>query len=99
IIYLQTLICVSLLPPLGPYCNRTWDGWLCWGDSSPGTAVQNCPNYFQDFDPAGEPLEITKAILLSLLTLSWGASLDQERQGDHRPHLWCCGSETCNTTD
>ncbi|XP_022532698.1 calcitonin gene-related peptide type 1 receptor [Astyanax mexicanus] len=36
----------------GPYCNRTWDGWLCWGDSSPGTAVQNCPNYFQDFDPA-----------------------------------------------
>ncbi|XP_016359890.1 calcitonin gene-related peptide type 1 receptor-like isoform X2 [Sinocyclocheilus anshuiensis] len=35
----------------GPYCNRTWDGWLCWGDSAPGTAVQLCPAYFQDFDP------------------------------------------------
>ncbi|XP_051946981.1 calcitonin gene-related peptide type 1 receptor [Xyrauchen texanus] len=36
----------------GPYCNRTWDGWLCWGDSAPGTAVQPCPSYFQDFDPS-----------------------------------------------
>ncbi|TSL61167.1 Calcitonin gene-related peptide type 1 receptor [Bagarius yarrelli] len=35
-----------------PYCNRTWDGWLCWGDSAPGTLVQSCPTYFQDFDPA-----------------------------------------------
>ncbi|XP_023660878.1 calcitonin gene-related peptide type 1 receptor-like [Paramormyrops kingsleyae] len=35
----------------GPYCNRTWDGWLCWGDSPPGTAMQFCPEYFQDFDP------------------------------------------------
>ncbi|XP_026093053.1 calcitonin gene-related peptide type 1 receptor-like [Carassius auratus] len=36
----------------GPYCNRTWDGWLCWGDSAPGTAVQPCPAHFLDFDPA-----------------------------------------------
>ncbi|XP_067095328.1 calcitonin gene-related peptide type 1 receptor-like [Osmerus mordax] len=36
----------------GEFCNRTWDGWLCWGDSSPGTATQLCPEYFQDFDPA-----------------------------------------------
>lgn len=36
----------------GPYCNRTWDGWLCWGDSSPGTALQMCPEYFLDFDPS-----------------------------------------------
>ncbi|XP_061528469.1 calcitonin gene-related peptide type 1 receptor isoform X1 [Phycodurus eques] len=36
----------------GNYCNRTWDGWLCWGDSSPGTFVQMCPEYFHDFDPA-----------------------------------------------
>ncbi|XP_051515210.1 calcitonin gene-related peptide type 1 receptor [Myxocyprinus asiaticus] len=36
----------------GPYCNRTWDGWLCWGDSAPGTAVQLCPSYFQNFDPS-----------------------------------------------
>ncbi|XP_076840014.1 calcitonin gene-related peptide type 1 receptor [Brachyhypopomus gauderio] len=36
----------------GPYCNRTWDGWLCWGDASPGTAMQHCPSYFQDFDPS-----------------------------------------------
>ncbi|XP_064155162.1 calcitonin gene-related peptide type 1 receptor isoform X2 [Anguilla rostrata] len=36
----------------GVYCNRTWDGWLCWGDSSPGVAVQICPDYFHDFDPS-----------------------------------------------
>ncbi|XP_037832965.1 calcitonin gene-related peptide type 1 receptor isoform X2 [Kryptolebias marmoratus] len=36
----------------GPYCNRTWDGWLCWGDSPPGTALQMCPTYFIDFDPS-----------------------------------------------
>ncbi|KAJ8409209.1 hypothetical protein AAFF_G00242300 [Aldrovandia affinis] len=34
------------------YCNRTWDGWLCWSDSNPGTAMQLCPEYFQDFDPS-----------------------------------------------
>ncbi|KAG5842626.1 hypothetical protein ANANG_G00179610 [Anguilla anguilla] len=35
----------------GPYCNRTWDGWLCWDDTPAGTyAYQNCPNYFADFD-------------------------------------------------
>lgn len=43
-----------LLPPVGNYCNRTWDGWMCWGDSTPGTAMQMCPTYFQDFDPGGE---------------------------------------------
>lgn len=42
-----------VVAPAGPYCNRTWDGWLCWGDSPPGTAVQHCPNYFKDFDPTG----------------------------------------------
>uniref|UniRef100_A0A8D0AC04 Calcitonin gene-related peptide type 1 receptor-like n=1 Tax=Sander lucioperca TaxID=283035 RepID=A0A8D0AC04_SANLU len=36
----------------GNYCNRTWDGWLCWGDSTPGTIMQMCPEYFLDFDPA-----------------------------------------------
>ncbi|KAM6924928.1 calcitonin gene-related peptide type 1 receptor-like [Xenentodon cancila] len=36
----------------GPYCNRTWDGWMCWGDSPPGTAMQMCPSYYFDFDPA-----------------------------------------------
>lgn len=44
----------SLLPPVGNYCNRTWDGWLCWADSLPGPVMQMCPNYFQDFDPAGK---------------------------------------------
>lgn len=43
-----------LLPSVGNYCNRTWDGWMCWGDSAPGTAMQMCPTYFQDFDPGGE---------------------------------------------
>nr|XP_008115776.1 PREDICTED: calcitonin gene-related peptide type 1 receptor [Anolis carolinensis] len=37
-----------------PHCNRTWDGWLCWDDVPAGkTAVQNCPDYFQDFDTSG----------------------------------------------
>uniref|UniRef100_A0A4W6CWQ0 Calcitonin receptor n=1 Tax=Lates calcarifer TaxID=8187 RepID=A0A4W6CWQ0_LATCA len=36
----------------GAHCNRTWDGWLCWGDTAPGTVMQMCPAYFQDFDPA-----------------------------------------------
>ncbi|KAM7410874.1 hypothetical protein PAMA_021033 [Pampus argenteus] len=36
----------------GTYCNRTWDGWLCWGDTAPGTVMQMCPEYFHDFDPA-----------------------------------------------
>ncbi|XP_066528315.1 calcitonin gene-related peptide type 1 receptor [Hoplias malabaricus] len=36
----------------GPYCNRTWDGWLCWEDTSPGVAIQQCPTYFNDFDPS-----------------------------------------------
>ncbi|XP_043073794.1 calcitonin gene-related peptide type 1 receptor isoform X2 [Puntigrus tetrazona] len=35
----------------GSYCNRTWDGWLCWDDTPAGTYTsQNCPNYFPDFD-------------------------------------------------
>lgn len=36
----------------GSYCNRTWDGWLCWGDVPAGeVSTQRCPNYYQDFDP------------------------------------------------
>ncbi|XP_017280153.1 calcitonin gene-related peptide type 1 receptor isoform X1 [Kryptolebias marmoratus] len=36
----------------GPYCSRNWDGWLCWEDTPVGTFTsQNCPNYFDDFDP------------------------------------------------
>lgn len=45
---------ISPLPPIGPYCNRTWDGWLCWADSFPGDVMQMCPNYFYDFDPSGK---------------------------------------------
>nr|XP_004656280.1 calcitonin receptor [Jaculus jaculus] len=44
------------LPPYegeGPYCNRTWDGWMCWDDTPAGVmAYQLCPDYFPDFDPA-----------------------------------------------
>ncbi|CAJ1055293.1 calcitonin gene-related peptide type 1 receptor isoform X1 [Xyrichtys novacula] len=36
----------------GNYCNRTWDGWLCWVDAAPGTSEQMCPGYYIDFDPA-----------------------------------------------
>uniref|UniRef100_A0A3B4ZRE7 Calcitonin gene-related peptide type 1 receptor n=1 Tax=Stegastes partitus TaxID=144197 RepID=A0A3B4ZRE7_9TELE len=36
----------------GLYCSRNWDGWLCWDDTPAGTYTsQNCPNYFDDFDP------------------------------------------------
>ncbi|XP_015231937.1 PREDICTED: calcitonin receptor [Cyprinodon variegatus] len=36
----------------GLYCSRNWDGWLCWEDTPAGTYTsQNCPNYFDDFDP------------------------------------------------
>uniref|UniRef100_A0A8C5Q2R7 Calcitonin gene-related peptide type 1 receptor n=1 Tax=Leptobrachium leishanense TaxID=445787 RepID=A0A8C5Q2R7_9ANUR len=37
----------------GHFCNRTWDGWLCWGDVAAGAvSEQPCPDYFQDFDPS-----------------------------------------------
>ncbi|XP_063790197.1 calcitonin gene-related peptide type 1 receptor [Pseudophryne corroboree] len=37
----------------GHFCNRTWDGWLCWNDSVAGDiSAQHCPDYFQDFDPS-----------------------------------------------
>lgn len=40
---------------VGPHCNRTWDGWLCWDTTPAGkTSMQNCPDYFQDFDPSGK---------------------------------------------
>ncbi|KAJ8412008.1 hypothetical protein AAFF_G00142750 [Aldrovandia affinis] len=45
----------------GPFCNRTWDGWLCWGDSSPGMSMQLCPEYFQDFDPSEKVTKVCGA--------------------------------------
>ncbi|KAM6899566.1 calcitonin gene-related peptide type 1 receptor [Xenentodon cancila] len=40
------------------YCNRTWDGWLCWEDTLAGTyTYQNCPNYFEDFDPTEKAIK------------------------------------------
>ncbi|EGV95719.1 calcitonin receptor isoform X1 [Cricetulus griseus] len=45
---------IQEMPPYdgeGPYCNRTWDGWLCWDDTPAGVTVyQHCPDYFPDFD-------------------------------------------------
>ncbi|KAJ4933629.1 hypothetical protein JOQ06_030453, partial [Pogonophryne albipinna] len=36
-----------------PVCNRTWDGWMCWDDTTAGAnSEQHCPDYFQDFDPS-----------------------------------------------
>ncbi|XP_060543219.1 calcitonin gene-related peptide type 1 receptor-like [Pantherophis guttatus] len=47
----QKFIQVPVHENTGSYCNRTWDGWLCWDDTPAGeTATQNCPPYFQDFD-------------------------------------------------
>lgn len=43
----------------GMYCNRTWDGWLCWNYVLAGTeSVQHCPDYFQDFDPSEKVTKI-----------------------------------------
>ncbi|NWW37119.1 CALRL protein, partial [Panurus biarmicus] len=43
----------------GPYCNRTWDGWLCWNDVAAGTvSVQRCPDYFHDFNPSEKVTKI-----------------------------------------
>ncbi|XP_054638248.1 calcitonin gene-related peptide type 1 receptor isoform X5 [Dunckerocampus dactyliophorus] len=37
---------------MGPVCNTTWDGWLCWDETERGLTVeQSCPDYFKDFDP------------------------------------------------
>nr|XP_033787002.1 calcitonin receptor isoform X1 [Geotrypetes seraphini] len=42
----------------GLYCNRTWDGWLCWDDTPAGRyATQNCPDYFPDFDQTEKALK------------------------------------------
>lgn len=47
--------CPFLLEFPGPYCNRTWDGWMCWDDTPAGEmAYQHCPDYFPDFDTAGK---------------------------------------------
>uniref|UniRef100_A0A3Q3XHU7 Calcitonin gene-related peptide type 1 receptor n=1 Tax=Mola mola TaxID=94237 RepID=A0A3Q3XHU7_MOLML len=45
----------------GSFCNRTWDGWLCWVDSAPGTVMQMCPEYFHDFDPAEKVTKMCNA--------------------------------------
>lgn len=37
---------------MGPVCNMTWDGWLCWDDTEAGlTTEQNCPDHYDDLDP------------------------------------------------
>eukprot|EP00064_Thunnus_orientalis_P013367 superscaffoldBa00002166_g13406 len=37
---------------IGPVCNTTWDGWLCWDETEAGlTTEQSCPDYYDDFDP------------------------------------------------
>eukprot|EP00063_Salmo_salar_P033003 XP_014007838.1 PREDICTED: calcitonin gene-related peptide type 1 receptor-like [Salmo salar] len=44
---------------IGPVCNRTWDGWLCWDDTEAGfTSEQHCPDYFQDFDPSEKATKV-----------------------------------------
>ncbi|XP_059499395.1 calcitonin receptor-like isoform X3 [Stegostoma tigrinum] len=43
----------------GSYCNRTWDGWLCWDDASAKSmSAQHCPDYYQVFDPAEKATKI-----------------------------------------
>lgn len=51
----KSICLITFILTLGLYCNRTWDGWLCWDDTPAGTYTsQNCPNYFPDFDPTGK---------------------------------------------
>ncbi|XP_006891560.1 PREDICTED: calcitonin receptor [Elephantulus edwardii] len=63
---------MEMLPPYegeGLYCNRTWDGWLCWDDTKAGTTVtQHCPSYSGEFDPTVFPEEETHMRILFYLT-------------------------------
>ncbi|XP_036285310.2 calcitonin receptor [Pipistrellus kuhlii] len=35
----------------GLFCERMWDGWLCWEETPAGiTTHMDCPDYFPDFD-------------------------------------------------
>lgn len=46
---------------VGPACNMTWDGWLCWEDTEAGiTSEQHCPDYFHDFDPTGKYIQFIR---------------------------------------
>ncbi|XP_077978143.1 calcitonin gene-related peptide type 1 receptor-like isoform X2 [Glandiceps talaboti] len=37
----------------GLYCNRTYDGWNCWGDTKAGEiAYTNCPEFIPKSDPS-----------------------------------------------
>ncbi|KAI3358497.1 hypothetical protein L3Q82_014916, partial [Scortum barcoo] len=51
----KCLLKINEDPPFnksGLYCDRNWDGWLCWDDTPAGTYVsQHCPDYFSDLDP------------------------------------------------
>ncbi|MEQ2277273.1 hypothetical protein XENORESO_000343 [Xenotaenia resolanae] len=43
---------------VGPVCNTTWDGWLCWEDTEPGVKEQSCPDYWHDFDPQAMAVKV-----------------------------------------
>lgn len=66
----------------GLHCSRNWDGWLCWDDTPAGNyASQNCPDYFDDFDPTGQ-LRVIYIILVVasyILMISYNPS-SQKRQ-------------------
>ena len=37
------------------FCNRTWDGLLCWPDTAAANvAAQRCPDYINLFNKKGE---------------------------------------------
>ncbi|XP_013923394.1 PREDICTED: calcitonin gene-related peptide type 1 receptor-like [Thamnophis sirtalis] len=55
----QKFIQVPVHENTGSYCNRTWDGWLCWDDTPAGvTVIQNCPSYYQEFNDQEEAIKI-----------------------------------------
>nr|KAF6493967.1 calcitonin receptor like receptor [Rousettus aegyptiacus] len=55
----QQIVHNSIQQTEGIYCNRTWDGWLCWNDVPAGTeSMQHCPDYFKDFDPTEKVTKI-----------------------------------------
>ncbi|KAM7375438.1 hypothetical protein PAMA_014507 [Pampus argenteus] len=44
---------------IGPVCNPTWDGWLCWDETNAGlTTEQSCPGYYKDFDTHAMALKV-----------------------------------------
>ncbi|AWO95953.1 putative calcitonin gene-related peptide type 1 receptor-like [Scophthalmus maximus] len=75
---------------IGPVCNTTWDGWLCWDETEAGlTTEQSCPDYFTDFDSNAVASKVCSE------TGEWGLHPDSKRTWTNFTN--CKGSTTHHT--